>query len=307
MREEFYRRSANGEGQVMSYRWKAATPKAIVQIIHDKSEYAGRYDRLAEALADAGYEVLANDLVGHGMSKQGHRGAFSNGESALEYLVQDTVSLFEFAEAETGSLPKVLIGFGLGELIAERCAAAEPDLSVLILAECIKKPAGIAAIRMSIRNQIRRHGFTSISESVHHMMFQTGKKPAPEGERDFYWLSTVQEEISRYARDEDCGFPLAASAYRDMLDAFREMRTEEGASGIPDIPIYVLAGAEDQLGMCGGTPRELCLLLSSTGHHQVAMRLYSSAYHDLLHDFCAEDVVEDIRSFLDREIGRERA
>src|SRR4051794_38734743 len=51
------------------YAWPGPrTPKAVVQITHGMAEHAGRYDRLAQALVDAGYAVYAHDHRGHGKS-----------------------------------------------------------------------------------------------------------------------------------------------------------------------------------------------------------------------------------------------
>jgi alpha-beta hydrolase superfamily lysophospholipase len=49
------------------YEWPAPpSPKAVVQITHGLAEHAGRYDRLARALTEAGYAVFASDHRGHG-------------------------------------------------------------------------------------------------------------------------------------------------------------------------------------------------------------------------------------------------
>ena len=41
------------------YRWRAAQPKAVVQLVHGLGEYAARYEGFAQALAAAGYTALS--------------------------------------------------------------------------------------------------------------------------------------------------------------------------------------------------------------------------------------------------------
>ena len=64
---DLYRRAANGEGQVVSFKFTNVHPRAIVQIVHDISEHSLRYREFASALNDAGFYVCGNDLIGHGM------------------------------------------------------------------------------------------------------------------------------------------------------------------------------------------------------------------------------------------------
>ncbi|MBQ6621960.1 MAG: alpha/beta hydrolase, partial [Mogibacterium sp.] len=216
-KQEIYRRAANGEGQIVSYRWQTHNPSARVQILHDMGDHAGRYEALAEELTTAGYEVVANDLAGHGMSKQGHRGAFADRDESLQFVLEDIDSLYAYAEERYGELPRVLIGAGLGELLAEVYAMKYRDVAILVLIGPIAKPTGVPAIRVSMAQFIRRHGHSAVSPSVHNMMFQTGRKAGTEGDGNYYWLSTIQEEIRKYLQDEDCGFMLSASSYREML------------------------------------------------------------------------------------------
>jgi alpha-beta hydrolase superfamily lysophospholipase len=55
---------------IATYSWDTATkpPLGIVQIAHGIAEHALRYDRLAQALTNAGWLVYANDHHGHGKS-----------------------------------------------------------------------------------------------------------------------------------------------------------------------------------------------------------------------------------------------
>ena len=47
-------------------RWRTASPKAIVHIVHGMAEHSLRYDRLARRLGQEGIEVWAADQRGHG-------------------------------------------------------------------------------------------------------------------------------------------------------------------------------------------------------------------------------------------------
>src|SRR3954468_9470352 len=48
------------------YVWKAAAPKAVLQLTHGLGDHALRYERVAQDLVAAGYTVYADDHRGHG-------------------------------------------------------------------------------------------------------------------------------------------------------------------------------------------------------------------------------------------------
>ena len=101
---EIYRKAANGEGQIASYSKLCEAPKGIIQFVHDISEHARRYDELANTIVSSGFDFYANDMVGHGMSKQGHKGTFAMKDQSLEYLVEDIATLFDYAKEKSGDL-----------------------------------------------------------------------------------------------------------------------------------------------------------------------------------------------------------
>src|ERR1700712_5404677 len=76
---------------IATYSWDtaSATPRGVVQIAHGIAEHAGRYERLATALATAGSLVYANDPRGHGKSvnEATPLGSFGTGRTEVSGLV----------------------------------------------------------------------------------------------------------------------------------------------------------------------------------------------------------------------------
>ena len=101
-------------------RHAAASPMARVLVIHGFAEHSGRYLELLDALADAGFDVLAFDLRGHGRS-EGRRAHLRRFEDYLD----DTRAAF--AALTAGSDGGALVfGHSMGGLIATHFAASEP-------------------------------------------------------------------------------------------------------------------------------------------------------------------------------------
>ena len=303
---DIYRRAANEEGQVVSFKYTCAHPRAVVQIVHDISEHSLRYKELATALHDAGLYVCGNDLIGHGMSKQGHRGCFGLRKNSYKDLLADIKSLFEYVSSEVGEdVPKILIGAGFGAMLCELYTIEYGDVSMLISMENLEIPAALSLIKINANNHIKRKGFNSISESVHNTMYQTGKLAGSSPYNEFYWLSSDEEEVKCYVDDENCGFMLTASAYREIIRVIEQLKGKNGIERLPDIPIYILAGAEDQRGNCGSSVMRIANMLNSKGHNEVSYKLYKDCYHDILHDSCKRQVIKDIIGWIEHKLNKQ--
>ena len=298
-KREFYRRSANGEGHIMSFEWKVDKPKAIVQIVHDMSEHSGRYQDFIKILNDNGINVYANDLTGHGYSKQGHRGSFALKPGAINYLLADIDSLFSYATKENEEIPRIIIGFGFGSMLSELYTIRYKGADMLVAVGSLAVPKGATAIKMAADVHMRRFGYNAVSESVHNMMYQHNSRLNGNLNKQFFWLSTDEEEVQKYIDDENCGFPLTSSGYREVLQAFKILRGRHGIVSIPNIPIFLLSGAEDQFGECGESVKKIVSRLTMSGHDQVAFKLYSACYHDVLHDQCRKHVCDDIITWIE--------
>lgn len=301
-KKEFYRRAANGEGQVFSRSWTIDDPTAVVQIVHDIADYSDRYDHFARELNKAGFDVYANDLIGHGLSKQGHKGAFAMKKGGYDFLLEDIETLFSVSYAKSGNLPRILIGIGMGAQLAELYADAGNALDRLVLIADLMPPTGNKTLLASANNHIKMNGFNSVSTALHNLIICTGKMPGSDPANQFYWVSSDVDQAREYAEDEDCGFALTSSGYREMLLAFKKMSGKNWGKSIPDIPVYIIAGSEDELGGFGRAPHLCASNFLGNGNGHVEMRIYNGDRHDLLHEKNRDEVTSDIVKWLGKEM-----
>ena len=105
----------------------SGSPWATVLLVHGIGEHSGRYERTGRLMAEAGIDVHAFDIRGHGLSggRRVHVRAWD------DYL--DDLAVRIAAVREPG-LPLVLFGHSMGALIALTYACSDrpaPDLLVL--------------------------------------------------------------------------------------------------------------------------------------------------------------------------------
>jgi acylglycerol lipase len=111
-------------------RWPAASdPRAMMLLVHGIAEHSGRYERTGRLLAEAGIDVTAFDLRGHGGSG-GRRGDV---ERWTDYHDDIAVRLAAVREEADGR-PVVLFAHSYGGLICTEYVLSgrqTPDLLVL--------------------------------------------------------------------------------------------------------------------------------------------------------------------------------
>ena len=90
-------------------------PKGLVQIAHGVSEYAERYEDVAEVLTGEGYVVVCHDQLGHGKSINSPEDKMYFGN--WEDLVSDFESVSEMVRKELGAMPYFPMGFSKGSLV----------------------------------------------------------------------------------------------------------------------------------------------------------------------------------------------
>lgn len=118
----------NGES-LAAYRWPVDHPRTVLVLIHGYGEYVQRHQQLIHAAHEAGVEVFAVDLYGHGMSP-GIRGSVKS----LDHLVATAHALIQHAQELHPDAEIVLFGHSMGGLTALHTALRYPsDIARLAL------------------------------------------------------------------------------------------------------------------------------------------------------------------------------
>jgi acylglycerol lipase len=121
---------ASADGTPLLVRcWAASDPWARMLLVHGLAEHSGRYERTGRLLAEAGIDVTAFDLRGHGGSG-GRRGDV---ERWTDYLDDIAVRLAA-VRAEADGRPAVLFAHSYGGLISiDYVLSGRPTPDLLVL------------------------------------------------------------------------------------------------------------------------------------------------------------------------------
>lgn len=121
----------NRRGQKLSYvalfpPAESGTVRGVVLFLHGINEHCRRYYHLYEQLCEAGFGVLAYDLLSHGQSDSCEHGARAHARK-FHYFVDDTNDVLAFAKKELlphflgpaqPSPPLILAGMSYGTLVS---------------------------------------------------------------------------------------------------------------------------------------------------------------------------------------------
>jgi acylglycerol lipase len=251
--------------------------RALVVLAHGYAEHAGRYDRLAVALAEQGLAVHALDFAGHGRSagRRGHVRSFAG-------LVDDLAGFLHSLREAHPRLRCGLFGHSLGGAVSAALCAAEPEVvdALVLSSPYLRHGEQVSPVRLRLAGLLAR-AFPYVGlERI-----------------DVNRLSRLPAQVRAYV-DDPLVFHGKAPAHTAM-QLFAGFATLERADRIT-VPLLVLHGNEDRIADPRGS-RELADKVSSP---DVTYELVGGGYHELLNDLGRERIVERVVDwFLPRLAG----
>lgn len=298
-------------------------PKYVLQLIHGISERKERYLGLMEYAASHGAEVILHDLPGHGASvPQNQLGAMHS--LGYDYSVLRTgidmvfasLSSGDITETESGitvsvpdpdhlefpDLPRFLLGFSMGSLIAGMYAARQADsLDGLMLAGLPfrHRSASFGAALFNILEAVcgedaRLKWINRLAFSNYNKKF----KPEPQSDGQLLWLSNSIDNRYEFLADPVCNHERAVCTYTNLLRLTRDFyRPAFWDMPRRDLPVRIMAGEFDPV--AGGDKRVLASrkFLSDIGFRSVDAVMYKTFRHELFKDWGCENVFADVVRF----------
>jgi acylglycerol lipase len=263
----------------ISHIWRPQiTPsRAIILLQHGFSEYSERYvgshHNFIRELNMRNYTVYALDMWGHGRSP-GTRGVTHIGKA-----VQDHVELRRLASKE--GLPIILFGHSLGGLVTAGSTTADPEgiKGVVMTGPALPEP--LAAIVRAVVGVVAR-------------AIPTFSVPGQGTSLD--GLTRDKEEIARFTSD-----PLVPQINLPFLVAVTALDTmQQVNNGLKQwkVPTLVIHGSEDTYTQWKGSEK----FVNEIAAEDKAFRKYEGGRHELLHDSCGDEVLDEILKWIEKHI-----
>lgn len=297
--------SATGEGELYIKVWECeGAPKAALQIVHGMAEHIERYDRFAKALSARGILVVGYDQAGHGKSiHDGSVRGYFGADNGWSNLIKDVKQVHDYMAQKAPGVPLILFGHSMGSFVARSYAARYgEDYDIYIFSGTAGKNSALPIAKLIAKSQMKKSGGKLESKLLNDLSFGAYNKPFRPNRTEFDWLSRDKAEVDKYIADEYCGFCFTARAFSDLFDGLYEINTPSWAGKVPNKPILIISGKCDPVG--GKEAKgvlEVANKLRNAGH-EVTVKLYEDARHELLNELNKEAVTEDIINYIEESI-----
>ncbi|TDG00983.1 alpha/beta hydrolase [Paenibacillus piri] len=283
-------------------------PKAVVQISHGMAETAYRYERFAQALTDAGYEVFANDHRGHGRTAGKLEQVGLTGADSFSKMTNTMARLTDLVADLYPGVPVYIFGHSMGSFLSQQymyrfsAKASGVVLSGSNGKQSLAIHAGIALAGLLAAFKGDDHR----SPLLTNLTFGSYNQEFRPNRTGFDWLSRDEAEVDRYVEDPYCGGLFSAGFYRDFFRGLVDIHRLSNLERIPrQLPVLLISGDCDPVGEMGRGVARLVAMYRELGMEDVVCKLYAGGRHELLNETNREEVMRDVIAWLDEKSGEE--
>lgn len=302
MQDIFYP-SMDGKNTVHACIWRPeGEVKGVLQIIHGMCEYAERYAPFASFLTEHGYAVCAEDHLGHGKTaKDSSDLGYFNDRKDYTLVLADIRTLNLKVKAEYPDVPYFVTGHSMGSFFCRSFIALYGnELSgAIIMGSGFKNGATLNAALSVVRLNALFRGWRHRSKFVKNLAFGSYNKKFKPARTANDWLSKDTKNVDNYESDELCGFDFTNNGYKILFSVIKNACKKATIEAVPkDLPVLLVAGADDPVGDYGKGVKKLFDKLKKAGVNSVEIILYEDCRHEILNDNCKDLVCKDILDFI---------
>jgi acylglycerol lipase len=257
-----------------SWRPEGKTPRALVVISHGVNSHSGYYEWTAQQLVAAGFAVYAIDHRGRGQS-EGERFYLEK----IEDYVADLATLIDLAKKQDPGLPAFLLGHSAGGVVA--CTYALEHQAEITGLVCESFAFQVYAPDLALALV---KGLSHVLPHAHVL-----KLPIEEFSRDPAVVEAMRAD------------PLIAGEVQPTSTVAALVRADERLEkefSLITLPVLILHATTDKVTKPSGSQ----MFYDKAGSADKTLKLYEGHAHDLLNDFGKEEVLADIRAWLEARI-----
>ena len=288
VKKEAYFNSSTGVNKIRTLIWydDEVEHTAVFQISHGVSEHIGRYDEFARFLADKGFIVCGNDHIGHGLSVNSEADlGFTAEKDGYRRFIDDMHILYNIMHKRYPDLPYFLFGHSMGSFCARVYASTfGDDLAGLIICGTGQLPSGLEFLPDTLDKLTDKFGAKTVNHTLASSLNKISSLGISDKTSELDWLSFDKKNVEEYKKDPLCGCELTLAGMRDLCSIAVLASDSMWPATIPtDLPILIISGAKDPIGMNGKGPVACADKLKLTGHAPEII-VYPHCRHEILNE-----------------------
>lgn len=250
------------------------TPRAVIVICHGVNSHGGQHAWTAERFVEAGFAVFALDLRGRGQS-EGERFYVEN----ISEYVGDVAGTIAIAKSRVPGAPVFLLGHSAGGVVSASYT--------------LDNQAELAGfICESFAFQVPAPGFALAA--IKGLSHVAPRLPV---------LKLRNEDFSRDPKVVEAmnNDPLTQNEAQPAMTVAALVRADERLKEefpLITLPVLIMHGTADKATVCHGSE----FFHKTVGSKDKTLKLYEGHYHDLLADVGKENVMADIKGWIDKHL-----
>jgi len=264
-------------------------PRGVMVAFHGLSGASDDFEPLGESLSQQGWAVYAPNLRSQGHDprpeRRGNHGNF-------EVLVDDFEDFTAYVSRQHPGQPIIETGESMGAMLLihrhARAAKPEPQVRAIVLL------APVVDLKFEVQPWQR-------------LLFKTLTTVAPGYRAKVDNYADRQPEKPRMTRDDayqrrldEADHRLPELSLRFVGGLTRAIERAPKAATRVELPVYVAYGGHDIF----IAPHQVEAFAEKIGSRDLTLRLYPESYHLLLHDYDAEQVMEELQPWLEKQIAQ---
>ena len=303
-KREFSFTSADGKTPIHVIMWfPEGRAKGVVQIAHGVTEYAGRYEDLAEVLTGEGFLVICHDHLGHGLSISKHENKMYF--ESWGQIVSDFITVYKMTSKCYPDVPYFVMGFSMGSFVVrEFLLSYAIKISGAIIMGTGYQPKFITSImRKIVDKEAKKIGDNNTSKFIQKLSDGTYNSSVKNPISSRSWLLANEDALREYMNDPMIGGAMTAGLFREMLQGIENTCNKENVDKMyPDIPILLMSGTEDPVGNMTKGVTTVEKMFKKNWVKDIQTLLYPDSRHDILHEQVRVKVIYDMVRWLNSKV-----
>ena len=269
------------------------------------AEHQRRYHDFINYLNNQGISVFIHDHLGHGdrVNEINIKGFFSE-HDGWNAVVNDAKSVSEIIKNLYPDVPLTLLGHSMGSYIGLALIESFNFYDSCILSGS-SKPSKILLLlqKLLLRAEVKKNGLKAYSEKIDKLIFGGFNRQVKGALTPHDWLSHDQYSVQDYLDDPLCGFMVTNSLWLDLANGMESIYSAKAMQAILDeLPILLLAGANDPVGNNGKGPTQIYKMLHKL-EKNVELKLFEDMRHEALNELNNSKVYDHIYTYIMKHHG----
>ncbi len=285
--------------KIIGYKWLPENRCiGVVQIVHGSVEHALRYKAFGNYMVKNGFAVYIHDQRGHGKTAKEleELSMFSNRENGWELAKEDILYVNEMIKKEYSDLPLFLLGHSMGsflvrDIISETNNVANGVILTGTTPIDIKNMTLYQCAKVYINFKKKFFGNRYRDKTLHKYIYED------------LILTRDDAIVDKYKEDIYCGYTATLEYLSEMFKGMIAISRVENIKNIDRLlPIYVMSGELDKV--ADQKIKTLYDTYKSVGLKDVELKIYKSAYHEILNETNKIEVYDDILNWINKRTNK---